>query len=130
MVTEEGRVSGVITDRDICMASALNPEPITEIPVSRVITGEVYACEPETEILDALKTMQQHRVRRLPVITGEGQLKGMLSMNDIALEAKEGKSGKVEVTYADVVNTMKAICAHRDLPQVETQPTKQMTTTA
>ena len=42
------------------------------------------------------------------------------------LEAKEEKG---ELTYGDIVATMKAICEHRDLPQVEAQPTQQKTAT-
>jgi CBS domain-containing protein len=130
VVQDGGLVVGVITDRDICMAAALNGELLTELPVSRVITSEVYACQPETDVRDALKTMQQHRVRRLPIVNDEGRLQGILSMNDLALEAKDGTNGQAELSYADVVMTMKAICAHRDLPQVETQPPQQAMATA
>lgn len=126
VVTDEGRVVGLITDRDICMSSSTNFEHVSEILVSRVITGEVYACQPGADVRDALKTMQEHRVRRLPIVNEEGQLKGILSMNDVALEAKDGKAG---INYADVVKTMKAICAHRDLPQVEAHGLQQKAAT-
>ena len=122
VVAEGGRVVGLVTDRDICMASMMNPEPVTEIPVSRVITGEVYACGPETEVRDALRTMREHRVRRLPVVNEEGRLEGVLSLNDVALEAREGPDGGDGPTYADLAATMKAVCAHRDLPQAEARP--------
>jgi CBS domain-containing protein len=122
VVTGEGRVVGLVTDRDICKVLVINPEPVKYIPVSRIITGNVYACKPEADLHDALKTMQQHRVRRLPVINDEGRLQGVLSMNDVVLEAKESKTG---ITYADVVTTMKAICGHRDLPQIVEQPVQQ-----
>lgn len=131
VMNDEGRVVGLITDRDICMAASTNLEHIGEIPVSRVITGEVFACRAEADIHEALKIMQEHRVRRLPVVNEAGQLEGMLSMNDVALEAKEGKEGKAEITYADVVMTMKNICGHRDLPQeVEAQPLEQKAATS
>jgi CBS domain-containing protein len=126
VITDGGRIIGLVTDRDICMASFMNFEHVREIPVSRVITEEVYACRPEADIHDALKLMQQHRIRRLPVVNAEGRLEGLLSMNDVTLEAKQGRAG---ITFADVVSTMKAICGHRDLPQVEAQPLKQKTAT-
>ena len=129
VIEDGGHVVGLITDRDICMASAMNFEPVTEIPVSRIISGEVYACRAEADIRDALKLMQQHRVRRLPVVNDEGVLQGILTMNDVALEAKEGKNSKTGITYGDVLTTIKAICAHRNLPQVETQPPRQKAAT-
>jgi len=129
VVTDGGRVVGLITDRDLCMASFTNAEHVTEIPVNRVITGEVYSCQPEADLREALKVMQEHRVRRLPVVNDDGKLQGLLSMNDLALEAKEGRGGEAGISYADVVTTMKAICAHRDLPQVEAQGLQQKAAT-
>jgi len=127
VVDDARKVVGVITDRDICMAAAMRPQPISEISVSEVISGKVYACTPETEIHEALKTMGQEKVHRLPVISAEGELQGILSMNDLALEAKATNDKKTHgLSYADVVETYKAICAHRTLPQaVEAQPLQQ-----
>ena len=114
-VLKDGReVVGLITDRDICMAMAMRDCHPTAVSAEEVITGEIYSVAPEDDVKKALEVMQQHRVRRLPVINPEGELKGMLSLNDIVLKAKEKRNGKVpEIGYADVVKTYKAICAHR-----------------
>lgn len=131
VVDDARKVIGVITDRDICMAAAMRPQPASEISVSEVISGEVYACRPETDVRDALKTMSQERVHRLPVIGAEGELEGILSINDIALEAKttNGKESS-DLSYADVVETYKAICAHRSVPQVQEEAVRQQSATA
>jgi CBS domain-containing protein len=106
-----GTVVGIITDRDICMAAATKHCDPTTIKVEEVMTGQVYSCAPETEIHEALQTMQQRRVRRLPVInTHDGKLAGILSLNDVALKAQSG--AKAELSAQDVENTLKAICAH------------------
>lgn len=106
-----GTVVGMITDRDICMATATKHRDPATIPVEEVITGQVYGCSPDTEIHEALKIMQQRQVRRLPVINADdGKLAGILSLNDIALKAQA--DGKAELSAQDVENTLKAICSH------------------
>ena len=114
-VLKDGReVVGLITDRDICMAMAMRDSNPAAVSAEEVLTGEVYWVAPEDEIHKALEVMQEHQVHRLPVISPEGELEGMLSMNDIVLKARRKANGKApEIRYEDVVDTYKAICAHR-----------------
>ncbi|HEX6044530.1 MAG TPA: CBS domain-containing protein [Pyrinomonadaceae bacterium] len=114
-VLKDGReVVGLITDRDICMAMAMRDCNPAAVSAEEVISGELYTVAPEDEIQKALELMQEHQVRRLPVISPEGELQGMLSMNDIILNAKEKQNGKApEIGYKAIVNTYKAICSHR-----------------
>ena len=114
-VLKDGReVVGVITDRDICMAMAMRESNAAAVSAEEVLTGDIYSVAPEDEIHKALQIMQEHQVRRLPVISPEGELEGMLSMNDIVLKAQRKANGKApEIRYADVVDTYKAICEHR-----------------
>ena len=110
VVDAAGKVAGVITDRDICIASAtrrLLPEQITAAQAMR--RPPIHTTQPEDGIEKALGTMKQFQVRRLPVIAADGTLKGIISMNDIVL-ASQGKKGP---TPADIVSTLSAICAHR-----------------
>lgn len=118
VVADGGQVVGMITDRDICFGAATQNRAPSEIAVGDVITGKVYACGPEDDIHEALKTMRQERVRRLPVVGEDETLLGILSMNDVALRAEGGGGRKSELSYADVVETYKAICAHSLVPQV------------
>lgn len=114
VVTNGGKVVGVITDRDICMAAMTKERNEANIAVKDVISGNVYACRAENDIHDALKTMREKKVRRLPVVSTEGKLVGMLSMNDVVLKAQEAtEKKKAELSFTDVVNTYKAICEHR-----------------
>jgi CBS domain-containing protein len=113
-VLKDGKeIVGLITDRDICMAMAMRDCSPSAISAEEVITGAVYSVTPEDDIHKALEIMREHKVRRLPVVTSEGELKGIISMNDVVLKAQEAK-GKhsQELAYADVVRTYEAICTH------------------
>jgi len=110
VVDAEGKVAGVITDRDICIASAtrrLLPDQITAAQAMR--RAPIQTTQPEETIEKALATMKQFQVRRLPVLAADGTLKGVVSMNDIVL-ASQQKEGPAA---ADIVSTLSAICAHR-----------------
>jgi CBS domain-containing protein len=114
IVNAQNKVVGMITDRDICLALGRRPLPAAAIPVVEVMSRRVYACGPDEEVLAALQTMENKKVRRLPVIDGNGQLVGILSMDDIVLHAESGRAEKVEQTpelsYGQTVDTLKAIC--------------------
>jgi len=116
VVDNEGKVLGVITDRDICISLATRALPAFQICVKDVLADKLYSCKPEEEIKNALATMRTSRVRRLPVVDGEGKLVGLLSLDDIAIFAQDLPSPKgANVTYKDVGFTFKNICGRRDL---------------
>jgi CBS domain-containing protein len=103
-IIKDGRkVVGMITDRDICMASAMRDQNPSRISVEEVMNATVYAAEPEEDVEQALQTMREHKIRRLPVLSLEGELQGIVSMNDIVLRAKERNGKKPQIAYADVV---------------------------
>ncbi len=111
-VVKDKKIVGLITDRDICMASAMRNRNPAAISVEEVITGEVFSTQPDEDVQKALETMREHKVRRLPVVDAEGELKGILSINDIVLKAKETGKKPPPLSYADVVKTYQAICEH------------------
>lgn len=110
-IIKDGRkVIGMITDRDICMAVAMRDKNPSGVSVEEVMTGEVYSVDPDDEIDQALLAMQEHKIRRLPVVNVEGELEGILSMNDVVLHAKAGEDEDA-IDYDDVVKTYHAICS-------------------
>jgi CBS domain-containing protein len=114
VLADGGKVVGLITDRDICMAAMTKGRNESNIAVEDVISGKLFACKPEDDIHTALNTMSENKVRRLPVVAADGKLRGMLSMNDVVLKAEEAIGKKaLQLTYGDVVKTYKSICQHR-----------------
>lgn len=111
-VTENGgKVIGMITDRDICIAASTKRRPAREISVAEVINGSVHTCHSETDVREAMRTMKQEQVRRLPVVDADGKLHGILSLTDIVLRAEplSDKAGKP--LAGAVVEALKAVCA-------------------
>ena len=111
VVGSDGKVFGVVTDRDICIALGTRNRLPGEIKVSEVITSQkLFYCCPEDDVHVALQAMQTGRVRRLPVITHEGALAGIVSMDDILLKAEPISVGKQpELSTDEVVRTYRAI---------------------
>ena len=107
-VVENGRVLGIVTDRDICIALGTRNVKPADTLVKDVALPKLFYCAPENDIHAALKTMSAQKVRRLPVIDSEGTLQGILCLDDIVLHAEE----KADLTYFDVVETLKAVCEH------------------
>jgi CBS domain-containing protein len=112
----EGRVLGMITDRDICMSVSTKSKPASAITVWETITPKAYTCHPSEDIHTALDIMKRERVHRLPVIDDDGILQGIIALNDIILGAGEAKGRKTsDVSCEDVLRALKAISAHRVL---------------
>ena len=83
-VVEEGRLRGVLTDRDIVVRSTSVGQDPRQGRVAEVMTDEVRSLPETAEVLEALRLMQSAQIRRLP-ITGEGgKLVGIVSLGDLA----------------------------------------------
>ena len=107
-VVADGKLVGVVTDRDMYIALATRNKRASELTVRDVVQTPVYTCGPDDDVQAALETMKRHCVRRLPVEGFGGSIMGIVSMNDIVLAAGPRRP----VREADVVGTLQVICAH------------------
>ena len=115
-IIKDGRkVIGMITDRDICMAVGMRDRNPSAVSVEEVMTGQVYSVSGEDDIDLALEVMQEHRIRRLPVLNDEGELEGIVSMNDVVLKAKASDDEADGIDYQDVIKTYQTICRHPEV---------------
>ena len=111
VVTDDRKVIGMITDRDICIASATRAKPPAEIRAGEVITNHgVHAVKPDDDVRVAMRTMRKHKVRRLPVVDREQRLAGIVSINDLAINASSSLPDSVPAQ--EFLETFQAICAH------------------
>lgn len=116
VVDIEGRVEGVVTDRDIAMAAYLQGRALRTIPVREIMSTSVQTVRSDEPVVQASYKMAQHQMRRLPVLDNEGVLVGMLSLNDLAEASGDAKDARV--TEHDVADTLRAVC----MPRAKTEP--------
>lgn len=87
-----GHLRGVVTDRDVVVsvvAAGKNPD---QVKASELVQGEAVTIGADDSVDEAIKTMKDHQVRRLPVIDGR-TLVGMVSQADIARACPPEKVG-------------------------------------
>jgi predicted transcriptional regulator len=110
-VLRNGRPAGVVTDRDLCLALAERDCRPGELPVGDAMSRGLWACREDDEVQTALDTMRARRVRRLPVLDAAGDLRGILSMNDVLREAGAGLDGGLAPEEA--LRALQVIGEHR-----------------
>ena len=113
VIDASGRVTGVITDRDIALAAATRQRNASHIAVHEAMTPKVRSCSVEDDVTTALRQMQQAHVRRLPVLDERAHLAGILSIDDIAVRALNKKDG---ISSAEFVKAFQDICAQNATP--------------
>lgn len=82
IVGEEGRVAGIISERDVIRAIAERGPQTLSQPVSDVMTRAVVSCSETSTLEELMATMTQGRFRHLPV-TDDGALVGIISIGDV-----------------------------------------------
>ncbi len=83
-VVDSGRVCGMVTDRDICMAAYTKGLPLNSIRVADVMSRKVHRCAPDDTLERAIGIMAEAEVRRLLVVSDDGKLCGIVSLADVA----------------------------------------------
>ena len=92
-IVENGRVVGVVTDRDIVIRAVAAGS--YDKPVSAIATRDLVFVAPDDSLRDAEKLMSERRIRRIAVIEND-LLVGIVSLGDIAVkEGKDSRSGGV-----------------------------------
>jgi CBS domain-containing protein len=107
VVEDGGRVVGIVTDRDLFLALGTSNRSPGDVPVGEIMNRDIAFTTPGSDVRDALKTMAQRQLRRLPVVNDNGTLVGIVSVGDIAVRANDDIA-------MDVLSAFRAVCDRRD----------------
>jgi CBS domain-containing protein len=93
-VARDGELIGLVTDRDLVIRVIAERKQPDEVMLEAILTKHPVTVTPDTKVADALDTMREHKVRRLPVMKGQ-ELVGIISLGDAAIAtASDRKAGE------------------------------------
>ena len=101
-----GRIVGITTDRDLALAFGRDRDA-GRLTVDRVMSRPVHMCRPNENVRVALERMASAHVRRLPVVAEDGEVKGLLSIDDIVLWGLQSSG----VGMHALIAALRALCA-------------------
>jgi len=98
IVLDGGKVSGLVTDRDIVVRGIAEGADPRSTPVRKVCSSNPLTLSPSDDVDKAVKVMREKSVRRLPVVEGSRPV-GIVSIGDLAID-KDPKSALADISAA------------------------------
>ena len=99
VVTEEGRVVGMFTERDILQRIVAEQRESARTRVGDVMTTEVVCCQPQTTIDEARSAMKNRRIRHMPLVDCDNRLMGMISIGDLNAYQADGQEQTIHMLH-------------------------------
>ena len=87
-IVDDSRLIGIVTDRDIVVRGVAEGLSDAE-PISHVMTSELFTVGPDDFAFEAIRLMGDKQVRRIPVVSEDGSLAGIIAMADVALSMED-----------------------------------------
>ena len=84
IVIEDGRICGIVTDRDITVRGVAEGRDIARLKLADVCSRVLTTVSPKDSVDDAVRLMRENAIRRLPVVEG-GKPVGVVSLGDLAV---------------------------------------------
>jgi CBS domain-containing protein len=92
LIVENGRLCGIVTDRDLALQALTGKDDPLQTPISKFMSQKVVTGESGWSLERVAKVMARHQVRRVPIVQ-DGQLVGIVSLGDVA--RREPRKGVV-----------------------------------
>jgi CBS domain-containing protein len=83
IVGTDGRLEGVLTDRDIILRAVVHGRDVATLTVGDLMSSTVYACREDDSVETAFHEMSERQVRRLPVLDAQDRLVGIVTLSDL-----------------------------------------------
>ena len=106
-ILSDGKLVGIVTDRDIAVRGIANHIPLSA-SIRRIMSEKVATCAPEDDVETALALMSREQIRRMPVCNREQEMVGIVTVGDAARQAPDKKD--VAETLADICEPSGAHC--------------------
>jgi CBS domain-containing protein len=87
-IVADEKLVGIVTDRDIVVRAVAESKDFST-KISDIMTIEIFSVKPDDFAFEAIRLMGDKQVRRIPVVNENGELAGIISMADIALEMED-----------------------------------------
>ena len=98
-VVEDGRIAGMISERDVIYCLREHGRDALDLPVSRAMSSPAITVDSRTHVLEALALITERRIRHLPVVE-DGKIRGIVSIGDLVkyrMEAIEAEADAMRV---------------------------------
>jgi CBS domain-containing protein len=95
LVTEGGRIAGIVTERDYLRRAALADRADDETPVRDIMTSPLVVATPDTPVDECMALMTERRIRHVPVVDG-GDVVGLVSIGDLVKFKSERQSFEIQ----------------------------------
>lgn len=91
ITNETRRLVGILTDRDIVVRAVAEGKDTAETRAADAMTNEVFTVSADDYVVKAIRLMGDKQIRRVPVTNAQGELEGIVSLADIALELEDDR---------------------------------------
>jgi CBS domain-containing protein len=102
-VVEDGRIAGIVSERDVIYCLRDHGPEVLDWPVSRVMTSPAITVESSMDVLAALALMTRKRIRHLPVVEG-AEIRGLVSIGDLVKHRMERIEAEADAMRAYIQN--------------------------
>jgi CBS domain-containing protein len=99
IVLEEDRLFGILTDRDIVVRGLAERSDPETTPVGEICSCDLTTIEPTASVEQAVRLMREKAIRRLPVVDENGDVVGIVSIGDVAVE-RDPRSALADISAA------------------------------
>ena len=117
VLDDEGKLSGILTDRHMCIAVGTRNRRPSELKVEDVMQNKVLTCKATDHIRAAVHLMRRANVRRLPVVSDHGAVEGIVSIDDILMNVQRDYGNVDAISYREMLHSLQSIIRRIDPPE-------------